>query len=85
MSSTTDLWSVADTWGAGNWGPDSLLKEDLVNPDAYGRYFQLRFSDTQTGVGRKILKVGSREYALESGEWAIFLVTLDGTVLGVRD
>jgi hypothetical protein len=80
----TDLWSMADTWGGDNWGPDSLLKEELVNPDAYGRYFQLRFSDKETTISRRILRVGTREYSLESGEWAIFSVVLDGTILGVR-
>jgi hypothetical protein len=84
MSAGADLWAVTDLWGVGTWGPDSLLKEALWNSDAYGRHFQLRFSDTTTGVGRRLIEAGAREYVLTAGEWAIYLVTLEGMVLGLR-
>lgn len=85
LSSASDLWSLADLWGTGTWGPDSMFQEAEINPDAYGRYFQLRFSDSSTDVSRKLLEVGSREYSLTAGEWAIYLITLEGDLLGVRD
>jgi hypothetical protein len=85
MSSNQDLWSTSDVWGSGTWGPSSLFKEVIWNPDAYGRYFQARFTDSDTGVSRKLIEVGSREYSLTAGEWAIYMVTLEGAVLGVRD
>jgi hypothetical protein len=84
MSAGADLWTTIDIWGVGTWGPDSLLKEALWNADAYGRYFQLRFSDTSTGVGKKLIEVGSREYTITAGEWAVYLATLEGDVLGLR-
>jgi hypothetical protein len=85
MSSSTDVWSTLDTWGSGTWGPDSSFKEALANTDAYGRYFQIRFTDSGIDTGRKLLEVGSHEYALSGGQWAVYLMTLEGDILGVRD
>jgi hypothetical protein len=85
MSSGTDLWSVADTWGVGTWGPDSLFKEALINPDAYGRYFQIRITDAQTATGKKLIEVGSQEYSVQAGEWAVYGVIMDADLLGMRD
>lgn len=70
---------------SGTWGPDSIFKEAKVNPDAYGRHFQLRFSDSSPDVSHKQVEVGSREYSISAGEWAVYLVTLEADLLGVRD
>jgi hypothetical protein len=84
MTSLNNLWNTG-VWNTGNWGPDSLFKEALINPDAYGRVFQLRFTDSSSAIGRKLLEVGSREYSITSGEWGIYLFTIDADLLGVRD
>jgi len=80
----SDLWSLSDLWGAGTWGPDSLYKEILVNIDRYGRYFALRFTDSSTDIGGRYVEVGSLEYQLPAGEWAVYQVVMDGNVLGLR-
>jgi len=83
-SASTDLWSLSDLWGVGSWGPDSIFKEVLVNIDRYARYFSLRFSDTSTNYGNKLVEVGSVEYRLDAGEWGIYQIVIDGNVLGLR-
>jgi hypothetical protein len=85
MSATTDLWALSDLWGVGTWGPDAVFKEALWNSDAYGRYFQIRLSDSSTGTSRNLIEVGSVEYALTAGEWAVFMIALEGELLGLRD
>ncbi len=85
LSSAADLWSLGDLWGAGAWGPDAVVKEKLVNPDAYARFFSFRFTDSSTNTGRKLVEVGSSEYSLTSGEWAVYGMVLEADVLGVRD
>jgi hypothetical protein len=80
----TDLWSLSDLWGSGSWGPDSLYKEVLVNIDRYGRYFSLRFTDSSTDPGSKLIEVGSFEYRVPAGEWGIYQVVMDGNILGLR-
>ena len=86
MGSLADIWdAVNDKWNTGVWGPDEVIKEVVVNPDAYGRYFQLRFVDAMTAVGRKQLNVGSKEYILMAGGWALHQYTVDADLLGVRD
>jgi len=79
-----DLWSIADHWGVGSWGPGANVREDLVNTDAYGRYFALRFVDAEVGTQKRPIAVGSLEYSVPTGEWTIFGILLDGVVLGVR-
>jgi hypothetical protein len=86
MGQVGDLWdAVNERWNEGTWGPDELLKEVIVNPDAYGRYFQLRFIDAMDTVGRKQLDLGSKEYFLVAGGWALHQYTIDADLLGVRD
>lgn len=85
LIATADLWSMGDTWGTGVWGPDSYVKEDLVNTDVYCRSIAFRFIDAETTTGVQPVPVGSREYALTAGEWAIYQVLVDGVVLGVRE
>jgi hypothetical protein len=86
LGSIPDLWDpVNHKWNEGTWGPDEILKEVIINPDAYGRYFQLRFVDAMTDVGAKELDLGSKEYTLVAGGWALHQYTIDATILGVRD
>jgi hypothetical protein len=78
------VWNVGN-WNVGNWGPDSLFKEDRIDTDDYARAFSMVFLDGDTGVGRKLVEVGSREFSVTEGEWGLYGVMLEGTVLGVRD
>jgi hypothetical protein len=84
MTSSQDTWNLADLWGTGAWGPDAVIKDIEVNPDLYGRFFQLRFTDAETTLGKKLLELGSREFVLASGEWGIYQTVIDGNVLGKR-
>ena len=85
LSHATDTWNPADLWGSGSWGPDSVYKEDLVHADAYGRYFQILITDAQSVAGQKLVEVGSAEYSITSGEWAVYGVLMEADLLGVRD
>jgi hypothetical protein len=86
MGSLADVWdAINDHWNVGSWGPDEIMKEVVINPDAYGRYFQLRFVDAMTAMGRRQLNVGSKEYILVAGGWALHQFTIDADLLGVRD
>lgn len=85
LSSSQDTWNPAENWGTGTWGPDALFRQVKFNPDAYGQFFQLRFTDATTDVGRKLLEVGSKEYSVTAGEWGIYGVLMDAMILGVRD
>lgn len=86
-SAAQDLWdSVGDVWGTGTWGPDSIIKElELSNPDAYGRYFTFRFQDAaEVGTGLQLLAVGASDRTLVAGEWGIYGMLVEGSLLGVR-
>ena len=85
LTSSQDLWSIGHVWNTGAWGPDATLKEIMIHPDVYAKFFQIRFTDSSTQVGRKILPVGNVRYSLDAGEWGVYLLVLDGHVLGVRD
>lgn len=84
LSSNSDLWGD-ENWGAGTWGPAALFQEDRVNTDAYGRYITLQFSDAETGLGARLIEVGSQEYRLNDGEWGLYGVQMEAAMLGVRD
>ena len=84
LASGADLWSTGDTWGAGTWGPDALLKEKTFHPDVYARFFQIRLTDSSTAIGRKTTPVGTIPYSLDAGEWGVYLMVLDAHMLGVR-
>jgi hypothetical protein len=45
----------------------------------------MRFSDGFADVGQKTINVGSKDYPLSAGEWAVFNVTFEGDILGLRD
>jgi hypothetical protein len=85
MASEGDTWSVADDWGEDSWGPQFLLQEARIHPDAYARFFTLRFTDSDVDTGTKPIPVGSKDYRLTAGEWGIYGYNIDAVVLGVRD
>lgn len=84
LSSSSSQWGIGN-WNVGNWGPDSNVKEATLNPDAYGRALTLIFSDSSAQAGSKILPVGSKDYAIPTGQWSILGAILDGFLLGVRN
>lgn len=84
LTGAADTWDVGEDWGDGNWGPEDLIREQVNHPDAYVRHLQFRFTDSETGYGSKIVPVGSVDYSLTSGEWAIYGYYLDGDIMGVR-
>jgi hypothetical protein len=45
----------------------------------------MRIVDGDTGIGSKPIPVGSLEYSVPAGEWAIYQAIFEGEVLGVRD
>jgi hypothetical protein len=85
MASAGDVWAPSDIWGTDTWGPQALLQEAKIHPDAYVRFLSLRFTDSDPDVGTKPIPVGSRDYRLIAGEWGIYGYNIDATVLGVRD
>jgi hypothetical protein len=85
MDSEEDMWLLAEEWGEGTWGPEAVFAEDRIHPDAYGRFFQIRVTDSSSDTGRTLLPVGSQEYALVAGDWGIYGLYFDATMLGVRD
>jgi hypothetical protein len=84
LTASGDLWGGGDVWG-GTWGPDSIIKELAIDTDVFGRFFQLRFIDAETLAGSKVVHVGSQDYSLPAGEWAIYGAILEGSQLGVRE
>ena len=85
MDSAVDMWAISEDWGEGTWGPEAVFAEDRIHPDAYGRFFQIRITDSSTDTGRTLLPVGSQEYSLVAGDWGIYGIYTDATILGVRD
>jgi len=87
LSQTTDLWND-ELWGGvggpGTWGPDANVKETTLNPDVYGRFITVIFSDSSPAAGSKVTPVGSRDYPIPTGQWSILGCILDGQLLGVR-
>src|SRR5262245_9397213 len=81
-----DLWDTADLWGQGVWGPDSPVKDlRRTNIDAYGRYFSFRFVDSgQTQTNERETFVGSLHEFLTAGEWSVYGIVVEGSVLGKR-
>jgi len=85
VPSELDVWSVLDDWGVGDWADPSTYRVFTFHPDAYARYFSVVFLDAEPGIGTRTLRLGSAEYALVSGEWAVYGMELDAMILGVRD
>jgi len=85
LTQATDLWSLTQLWGQGNWGPGSVVKEARWIPDAYARFFQFQFDDSSANTGQRIIDVGSREFQLTAGEWSIYSFAMEGSLLGFRD
>jgi hypothetical protein len=86
MSGVADNWTTADRWTTGSsWGSGVIVKEERIHPDAYLRFLVLRFVDTDPDTGTKPIPVGSADYRLTAGEWAVYGYNIDAIVLGVRD
>lgn len=80
-----DLWATQDVWNLDDWGPHSLIGEQIISPDLYARWLSIVFTDTEDDIGVRPLDVGGVAYNLTSGEWAILGVTQEGAKMGVRD
>jgi hypothetical protein len=85
LDSAADIWTAADLWGAGTWGPDSIIQEKRFHPDAYARHFTIRIVDSESTIGKKPIPVGTVDYNLDAGKWALYGYYIDATVGGVRD
>jgi hypothetical protein len=84
LSSTSDVWSVADIWG-GTWGPQSVFQEKRLHPDYYGREFSIIFSDAETGYGRRSFDLAGLGYTVDAGQWGAYGAVFDAEIMGVRD
>ena len=80
-----------NNWNTGNWtdpgapwGPDSYIKEIIIDTDMFGRSFSLVFTDSETATGILRLPVGSKDHDIVTGEWSIYEVIFDGELLGLR-
>lgn len=82
LSQSKDLWND-EVWG-GVWGPDANVKETTLNPDVYGRFLTVVFSDSSSNAGTTTIPVGSHDYAKPTGQWSVLGCILDGQLLGVR-
>jgi hypothetical protein len=85
LASGQDTWNLGEKWNEGDWGPDSWVKEKLVNTDLYGRYFAFRFTEAETNMGTRVTSVGNKDYSTSAGEWAIYGIIVEGEVLGIRE
>jgi hypothetical protein len=84
-SPSSNYWNDGVWDPTTQWGPDNNIKEATVNPDAYGRYFSVVITDSDTAVGTYFVPVGSKDYSMPSGQWSILGIVLDGWLLGVRE
>ena len=84
MTGSSDNWNNGN-WGAPHtWGPDSYIKEKIINPDAYGRSFSIVITDSEPAAGTLIIPVGSKEVSIPAGEWGILQIDMEGFLLGLR-
>jgi hypothetical protein len=81
-----DFWETSEEWGDGDWGKEDPVRDmRKTNIDAYGRWFSYRFQDAyETNINFQTYWIGSRGRDLQVGEWAIYGVVSEGTVLGKR-
>jgi hypothetical protein len=84
LNASSSVWN-AGNWNVGVWGPDSILKEGVIDTDLFGRHFQLRFTDAETTAGQRPVAVGSLSYSIPAGEWAVYGSIMEGHLLGVRE
>jgi hypothetical protein len=81
-----DLWDAAiDHWGAGEWGVDPLTRDFRQNVDLFGRCFSFRFVDSdEPGTNNVLIWVGADGKEIITGEWAVYGMFAEGTMLGKR-
>jgi hypothetical protein len=82
----SDDWDSTDLWGQGNWGKQDPVQDILrTNLDAYGRWFSFRFVDAnETDTNIQTFWLGSHAREIPVGEWAIYGMTAEASVLGRR-
>jgi hypothetical protein len=84
-----DFTSSSEIWGSGNWdtgvwGPDSVIKEEIFDLDAYAKIISICVSDVDINIGANTLPVGSRNVPVTQGAWSLYSVTFDAILLGMR-
>lgn len=82
FSGGTDLWTTADTWNVGEWGPESNIREIDIYPDVYGRVFLVRLLDAESGVGIRPIDIGGRQASITEGEWTLLEMAFAAQVIG---
>jgi len=83
FGSASQIWDVG-TWDASLWGPDPIVKEHIFDLDAYAQVVSLFITDSDQNTGRNMLPVGSKDVPVTSGSWALYQVTFDALLLGIR-
>jgi len=81
-----DDWDISEVWGEDDWGKEDPVRDILrTNIDAYARWFSFRFQDSfETDTNFQTFWIGSRDRDLAVGEWAIYGVVAEASVLGKR-
>jgi hypothetical protein len=85
-----DMTALIDQWGGGtwndgtSWGTESDVQERIVNIDGYGRAFSVVILDSEIATGYTQMPLGSVVHQLTLGEWALYGVAFDATLLGLR-
>jgi len=85
-SGIKDQWDTSEFWGFGNWGAEDPVRDlRKTNVDAYGQYFSFRFVDNfDTDTNFQTDWIGSHGRDLVVGEWAIYGLVAETSVLGKR-
>lgn len=79
------IWNEpGDLWNDSLWGPDPIIKEHIFDLDAYFQVVSLFITDTDTNTGLNLLPVGTKDVSLTAGSWALYQVTFDAFLLGIR-
>jgi len=83
FTSAGEIWNVGN-WNDSNWGPDPIIKEHVFNLDGYAQVVSLCITDSDTNTGRNLLPVGTKDVQVTAGSWALYQVTFDALLLGIR-
>jgi hypothetical protein len=83
FTASSEIWNVG-IWNTGLWGPDPIIRKHIFDLDAYVEVVSLCVTDSDTVAGQNVLPMGSKDVQVTSGSWALYQVTFDATVLGIR-